>query len=83
MKTDQSRCTILVPMTKDESQVYNRDGKEPSQLEFGSVPNIQGSFGSGSFQLRKNESSFGVQFFVQSLRFCSVRYCAGSQMNIY
>jgi len=56
-------------------------------LEFGSVrvlPNIgvRLRFGWGSFQLRKNESSVLVRFFMQSLRFCSVRFYAGSEMNI-
>jgi len=55
-------------------------GKNPhclSSVLFGSIK-YQGSFGSGSFQLRKNESSVLVRFSVQSLRFCSVRFYVGS-----
>ena len=47
-------------------------GKNPHCLSSGSTK-YQGSFGSDSFQLRKNESSVLVRFFVQSLRFCSVQ----------
>ena len=55
-------------------------GKNPhclSSVLFGFYQ-ISVSFGSGSFQLRKNESSVRDRFFVQSLRFCSIRFYAGS-----
>jgi len=51
-----------------QCHIVTRDGKEPSLLEFGSVwvlPNIRvRSVLKGSFQLRKNESSVQVRFFV-------------------
>ena len=61
---------------RSQGALLTRDGKEPSLLEFGSVgvfTKYQGSFGSGSFQMRKNKSSVRVWFFVQFLvRFGSV-----------
>jgi len=47
-------------------------------LEMGKNPHCLSSFGSGSFQLWKNESSVLVLFFVHRLRFCSVWFYAGS-----
>ena len=57
--------------------VANRDGKEHSLLEFGSVrvlPNIRVR----SVRVLSNYGKMKVRFSVQSLRFCSVRFYAGS-----
>ena len=62
---------------KYQQTVATRDGKEPSLLEFGSVqvlPNIRVR----SVRVLSSYGKMKVRFFVRSVRFCSVRFYAGS-----